>query len=87
MLRAAAADGQAAQVEALLGQGVPADSPDASGETALMQSVRADHPAVAALLIRHGASLDRTNRAGQSARDLAAAKGDAVLNQALGLGP
>jgi hypothetical protein len=50
-------------------------------------SVRADHPAAAALLRRHGASLDHRNRAGESARDMAAERGDAALNQAIGLGP
>jgi len=52
-----------------------------------MESIQADHPAAAALLRSHGASLDRKDRAGESARDMAGAKGDATLNQALGLGP
>lgn len=86
-LRAAAAAGLAVEAEAMLDQGAPVDAPDAEGDTALMLSVRADQPAVAALLRRHGASLDRRNRAGESARDLATAKGDAQLNRALDLGP
>lgn len=86
-LRAAAAAGRTAKIEALLAQGVPVDAPDADGDTALMKSVQADQPAAAALLRRHGASPDHRNRAGESARDMAAAKGDAELIQAIGLGP
>jgi hypothetical protein len=52
-----------------------------------MESIQADHPAAAALLRRHGASLDRKNHAGERARDMAAAKGDAELNKAIGLSP
>jgi uncharacterized protein len=86
-LRAAAAAGRTAEVKALLVQGVPVDASDADGKTALMRSIAADRPAVAALLVRHGASLDRQDQAGESARDMATAKGDAALNQALGLAP
>ncbi len=86
-LRAAAAAGLAAEVATLLEQGAPVDAPDAEGDTALIKSTRADQPAVAALLRRHGASLDRRNHAGESARDLATAQDDAQLNRALGLGP
>ncbi len=85
-LRAAAAAGLTAQVEALLDQGAPVDAPDDKGDTALMKCIRADQPAVAALLRRRGASLDRRNHAGESARDLATARDDARLNRALGLG-
>jgi hypothetical protein len=86
-LRAAATAGRTAEVESLLHQGAPADAPDANGDTALIKSVQADHPAAAAALRRHGASLDHRNNAGESARDIAAAKGDAALDQAIGLGP
>ncbi len=86
-LRAAAAAGRTAEIAALLDQGVPVDAHDADGNTALIESVQADHPAAAALLRRRGANLDRKNDAGESARDLAAAKGDPALNQALGVGP
>ena len=68
-------------------QGVSVDAPDADGKTALMESIQADRPAVAALLRRHGASLDAEDQAGESARDMAAAKGDPALNQALGVAP
>jgi hypothetical protein len=84
-LRAAAAAGRIIDVKALLAQGVPVDAPDAEGETQLMKSIDADHPAAAALLLRHGASLDRKNRAGESARDMAKAIGDAALDRAIGL--
>jgi hypothetical protein len=86
-LRAAATDGRTADIEALLAKGVPVDAPDADGNTALMRSIQADHPAAAGLLRRHGASLDRKNHAGQSARDMATAIGDADLDQAIGLEP
>ena len=86
-LRAAAAAGRTEDMEALLHQGAPVDAPDAAGDTALMISIQADHPAAAALLRRHGASLDRTNHAGESARGMAAERGDAALDQAIGLGP
>ena len=84
-LRAAARKGWTNEIEALLAQGVPVDLPDADGATALMDSIQAGQPAAAALLRRHGASLDQRNRAGVSARDMAAAKDDPTLNQALGL--
>jgi ankyrin repeat protein len=86
-LRSAAAAGRTAEVQALLDHGVPVDAPDSDGDTALMKSIQADQRAAAALLRRHGASLDHRNSAGESARDLATAKGDAALDQAIGLGP
>jgi cytoskeletal protein RodZ len=86
-LRAAAAAGRTAEVEALLAHGVPVDAVDANGDTALMKSIQADQPAVAALLRRQGASLDLRNHAGETARDMARAKGDAALDQAIGPGP
>lgn len=86
-LRAAAAAGQIAELRALLAQGTPVDAPDSEGETALMKSIQARNPAATALLLRHGASLDRTNRAGVSARDMAVSIDDPDLNRALGLEP
>ena len=86
-LRAAAAAGRTAELQALLARGVAVDAPDADGETALMKSIQADHAAAAALLRRHGASLDRRNHAGVSGRDMAAAIGDPALDQAVGLSP
>ncbi len=86
-LRAAAAAGRTAEVQDLLRQGAPVDAPDAAGDTALMQSIQSDHPAAAAALRRHGASLDHRNQAGESARDMAKARNDAKLDQALGLSP
>ena len=84
-LRAAAAAGRTIEVQELLSRQIPVDVADANGETALMKSIRADQPATAALLIRHGASLDKKNSAGLSARDLAAQINDPALNHALGL--
>ena len=86
-LRAAAAGGRVEEITALLAAGAAVDQPDADGETALMKAVQANRPAAAALLRRHGASLERKNRAGESARDMAAAAGDPQLKQALGLAP
>jgi ankyrin repeat protein len=86
-LRAAAVAGRTAEVQSLLDQGAPVDAPDAGGNTALMESILADRPATAALLRRRGASLDRENQAGESARDMATAKSDPALSQAVGLAP
>ena len=86
-LRAAAAAGDTAKVDALLDQGVPVDAADDAGKTALMESVQADHPATAAALRQHGASVERKDRAGESARDMATRKGDAELEKAIGVGP
>ncbi|HXV00941.1 MAG TPA: ankyrin repeat domain-containing protein [Caulobacteraceae bacterium] len=86
-LRAAAAAGRTGEVDILLAEGVAVDASDARGDTALMRSVRADRPGVAALLRRHGASLDRRNHAGESARNIAATRADAALSEALGLIP
>jgi hypothetical protein len=85
-LRAAAAAGRIGEVMPLLSSGVSVDAPDEAGETALMKAVRANQPAAAALLRRNGASLDRENRAGRSARDMAAALGSVEMDRALGLG-
>jgi hypothetical protein len=86
-LRTAATAGRTSDLEALLARGAPVDAADADGDTPLMKSIEADQPAAAALLRQHGASLDRQNHAGESARDMARDKGDADLNQALGLNP
>ena len=85
-IHAAAAAGRLDELTALLAQGTPVDAPDSDGETALMKSIQANRPAAAALLRRHGASLDRTNRAGVSARDMATSIDDPELNRALDLG-
>jgi ankyrin repeat protein len=82
-LRAAAADGRTADIRALLAKGAPVDAPDANGDTALMKAVRSDHAGAAALLRRRGADPDLRNRAGESARDLAAEKHDPALDRAL----
>jgi hypothetical protein len=84
-LLAAAAAGRTIEVQQLLNRQVPVDVADTNGETALMKSIRADQPATAGILIHHGASLDKKNNAGLSARDLAAHINDPALNHALGL--
>lgn len=84
-LRAAAAAGRTPEIELLLARGVAIDAADENGETALMKSIEADRRDAAAVLRRHGANLDLKNRAGVSARDMAAGKDDAELDQALGL--
>jgi ankyrin repeat protein len=86
-LRAAAAAGRTIEVQELLNRQILVDVADPDGETALMKSIRADQPATAALLIQHGASLDKKNKAGFSARDLATQVNDPALNRALGLEP
>jgi hypothetical protein len=86
-LRAAAAAGRVAELTVLLARGAPIDAPDEEGETALMKAVQANHPAAAALRRGRGASLELKNRAGYSARDMAASVGEAELNRALGLSP
>jgi len=86
-LRQAAVAGRIAEMTALLSSGAPVDGADDKGETALMKTIQANHPAAAALLRRYGASLDRENHAGRSARDMASSIGDADLNRALGLAP
>ena len=86
-LRAAAVAGRIKDLKVLLEQGAPVDSADPDGNTALMKSIQADRPAAAALLRQHGADLDQKNHAGESAIDMARAKRDPELNQAVGLGP
>jgi ankyrin repeat protein len=86
-LRAAAAAGRVSDMTTLLMNGVPVDAVDEDGETALMKSVRANQPAAVTLLRRYGASLDRENLAGRSARDMALTVDDPELNRALGIGP
>ena len=84
-LHAAAAAGRNAEIEALLAQGVPVDIPDPDGDTALMNSIKADRPETVALLRRHGASLSLKNRVGLTALDMIADKDDDALYKAVGL--
>ena len=67
--------------------GAAVDATDDKGDSALMKAVEADRPATAAVLVRHGASLDQRNNAGSSPRDVAAGKDDPALKRALGLEP
>ncbi|HEY4029737.1 MAG TPA: ankyrin repeat domain-containing protein [Caulobacteraceae bacterium] len=86
-LREAAAAGRTKEIDALLALGVPVDAADDAGETALMKSVQNDYPDAVEILRRHGASLDRKNNAGKSARDMAKGLTDPDLAKALGLTP
>jgi hypothetical protein len=79
--------GRTDDIEATLAQGVPVDAVDQDGETALMISIKAGQREAAAVLRRHGASLDLKNLAGVNARDMAAAKRDPDLDRALDLTP
>jgi ankyrin repeat protein len=63
------------------------DAVDQDGETALMKSIRAGQRDAAALLLRHGASLDVRNLVGVSAREMAAARRDPELDRTLGITP
>jgi len=84
-LRAAAADGRTGEVEALLAQGVPVDAPDRNGTTALMMSILADQPTSIVVLRLHGASVDRKDHAGRSAKDIAADQHDPEIDEAIAL--
>jgi hypothetical protein len=86
-LRLDAQIGRTDDIEATLAQGVPVDAMEPGGETALMISIRAGQREAAALLLRHGASLDLKTSSGVSARDIAAAKHDPELERALGITP
>jgi ankyrin repeat protein len=72
------------ELDGLLASGVPIDTPDQAGDTALMKSIQAGRTAAAALLIRRGADLDIRNHAGESARDMAM-RGEVGLRRALGI--
>ncbi len=84
-LRLAAAQGSLAEAKTLIAHGARVDAADENGDTALISAVRENHPEIAALLRRHGASLDRHNHAGQSARGLASALANPEMDRALGL--
>ena len=57
------------------------------GPNLFYSSVQARQPAVAALLVHRGASLDRVDAVGQSARQMARAINDPDLLRALGMDP
>jgi hypothetical protein len=84
-LRDAAAAGRTRELSVLLSRGVPVDTADDDGETALMKAIQAKQVDATALLRRRGANLDLKNHEGRSARDMAADLADPRLNKALGL--
>jgi len=58
---------------------------DNDDTTALMKAIQANQLDAVVILHRRGASLDRTNRSGVSARQMAAQKNDLSLNEALNI--
>jgi hypothetical protein len=62
-------------LERLLKAGGRVDVPNASGETPLISAVHRRDTAIIRLLLKNGASADRTDNSGRSARDYAALMG------------
>ena len=75
--------GDAAAVQALLGQGAEVDAAEADGTTALHWAVYLDDLASVGLLIRAGADVEVSNRYGVRPLSLACASGDARVIEAL----
>lgn len=74
-LRNAAKKGQTAQVAALVGRGVPIDSVDKDGRTALMLAAQRGHAETVKLLLDRGAKADARDRQGWTAYALAVIEG------------
>jgi tRNA A-37 threonylcarbamoyl transferase component Bud32 len=73
-LQTAAQVGSVYQVKRAIANGVPLDTADELGETALMTASSAGHTEIVKLLMLHGASIVLRNAFGQTAADLARAK-------------
>jgi tRNA A-37 threonylcarbamoyl transferase component Bud32 len=73
-LQTAAQVGSVYQVKRAIANGVPLDSVNDMGETALMSAASAGHTEIVKLLMLHGASIVLRNTFGQTAADLARAK-------------
>jgi tRNA A-37 threonylcarbamoyl transferase component Bud32 len=73
-LQRAAQFGSEYQVKRAIANGVPLDTVDELGETALMAASSAGHTEIVKLLMLHGASIVLRNAFGQTAADLARAK-------------
>ncbi len=73
-LQTAAQLGSVYQVKRAIANGVPLDTADELGETALMAAASAGHTEIVKLLMLHGASIVLRNTFGQTAADLARAK-------------
>ena len=65
-------------LERLVKAGGRVDVPNASGETPLIAAVHRRDTAVIRVLLKHGASADRTDNSGRSARDYAMLMGSAA---------
>jgi hypothetical protein len=74
-LRNAARKGKTAQVAALIGRGVPIESADKNGRTALMLAAKGGHTAAVKLLLEKGAKADARDKEGWTAYGLAAIEG------------
>ncbi|MEW6426975.1 MAG: ankyrin repeat domain-containing protein [Thermodesulfobacteriota bacterium] len=78
-LRWAAIRGYQEDVEVLLASGVNVDAVDAQGRSALIEAASNAHPAIAARLISHGASLEKRDGSGLNA--LLAAADSAIKDE------
>lgn len=79
----AAAAGNLAAVHGLLGQGVPANSGDGQGETALMKAAWLGSVEVVSLLLNSGAEVNRQSKIGNTALLFAAIKGHRAVVELL----
>lgn len=75
LLPYAAARGHLVLVTELLSEGVPADTADSNGVTALQHAVAAGRTAMVTILLNHGAAVDRQDASGWTALHRAMAKG------------
>ena len=83
----AAAQGDAARVEALLAAGVSVEARDASGRTALLAATQSDRPETARVLIAAGADVNGKDRINDSPLLYAGAEGrNAILKLLLASG-
>ena len=72
-----------AAVRALIAESVDADAPQADGSTPLHWAVHRDHPDIAALLIKAGASVTAANRYGVQPLSLACTNGSPAMVELL----
>ncbi|MCQ8783777.1 ankyrin repeat domain-containing protein [Mangrovibrevibacter kandeliae] len=78
-----ARSGDAEEIEALLGAGLPANMCNDKGDTLLMLASYHGHPATVRALLAHGADPERANDRGQTPLVAAAFKGDRGCVEAL----